>query len=145
MTGFRGSAPHLSIITTSVLSPPAFLFPACQRWTYKRLLSIDIEFILHSTGGRPPRFQRGSGGAGASVIDILANSKIRFDSVKRMTQIQNTSLSFAETKYFSVAARQHTLAPPAKHRPRHSQMSLTARQNTPAIDAAIYCPDGTLY
>ena len=26
-----------------------------------------------------------------SVIDILANSKIRFDSVKRMTQIQNTS------------------------------------------------------
>ena len=28
---------------------------------------------------------------GASVIDILANSKIRSDSVKRMTQIQNTS------------------------------------------------------
>ena len=28
---------------------------------------------------------------GASVIDTLANSKIRFDSVKRMTQIQNTS------------------------------------------------------
>ena len=28
---------------------------------------------------------------GASVTDILANSKIRFDSVKRMTQIQNTS------------------------------------------------------
>ena len=27
----------------------------------------------------------------ASVIDILANSKIRFDSVKRMAQIQNTS------------------------------------------------------
>jgi hypothetical protein len=28
---------------------------------------------------------------GASVIDILANLKIRSDSVKRMTQIQNTS------------------------------------------------------
>ena len=28
---------------------------------------------------------------GASVIDILANLKIRLDSVKRMTQIQNTS------------------------------------------------------
>ena len=28
---------------------------------------------------------------GASVIDTLANSKIRLDSVKRMTQIQNTS------------------------------------------------------
>ena len=28
---------------------------------------------------------------GASVIDILANSKIRLDSVKRMTKIQNTS------------------------------------------------------
>ena len=27
----------------------------------------------------------------ASVIDILANSKIRLNSVKRMTQIQNTS------------------------------------------------------
>ena len=26
-----------------------------------------------------------------SVIDILANSKMRLDSVKRMTQIQNTS------------------------------------------------------
>ena len=29
-------------------------------------------------------------------IDILANSNIRLDSVKRMTQIQNTSWSFAE-------------------------------------------------
>ena len=28
---------------------------------------------------------------GASVIDLLANSKIRLDSVKRMTQILNTS------------------------------------------------------
>ena len=45
---------------------------------------------------------------GASVIDILANSKIRSDGVKRMTQIQNTSQSFAETKYFRVAAREHT-------------------------------------
>jgi hypothetical protein len=62
-----------------------------------------------------------------------------------MTQIQNTSYSFAETKYFRVAAREHTLAPPGRHRPRHSRMSLTARQNTPAIDAAIYRPDGTLY
>ena len=26
-----------------------------------------------------------------AYIDILANSKIRFDGVKRMTQIQNTS------------------------------------------------------
>ena len=42
---------------------------------------------------------------GASVIDTLANLKIRFDSVKRMTQIQNTSQSFAETKYSTVAAR----------------------------------------
>ena len=28
---------------------------------------------------------------GASVIDILANPKIRFEGVKRMTKIQNTS------------------------------------------------------
>ena len=28
---------------------------------------------------------------GASVVDILANPKIRLDGVKRMTQIQNTS------------------------------------------------------
>ena len=82
---------------------------------------------------------------GASVIDILANSKIRFDSVKRVTQIQNTSLSFAEAKYSTVAAREHTLAPPGRHRPRHSRMRLTARQSTPAIDAAIYRPNSTLY
>ena len=81
----------------------------------------------------------------ASVIDILANSKIRLNSVKRMTQSQNTSQSFAETKYFRVAAREHTLAPPGRHRSRHSRMSLTARQNTPAIDAAIYHPNSTLY
>ena len=82
---------------------------------------------------------------GASVIDILANSKIRFDSVKRMTQIQNTSWSFAATKYFRVAAREHTLAPPGRHRPRHSRTSLMAPQSTPAIDAAFYHPIGTLY
>ena len=35
-------------------------------------------------------------GLGASVIDLLANPKMRLDSVKRMTQIQNTSWSFAE-------------------------------------------------
>ena len=80
-----------------------------------------------------------------SVIDLLANSKIRFDSVKRMTQIQNTSWSFAATKYFRVAAREHTLAPPGRHRPRHSRMSLTACQITPALDAAIYRPYSTLY
>ena len=62
-----------------------------------------------------------------------------------MTQSQNTSQSFAETKYFRVAAREHTLAPPGRHRPRHSQMSLKACQSTPAIDAAIYRPNGTLY
>ena len=32
-----------------------------------------------------------------------------------------------------------------RHRPRHSRMNLTARQNTPAIDAAIYYPNSTLY
>ena len=82
---------------------------------------------------------------GASVIDTLAIPKIRRDSVKRMTQTQNTSYSFAETNYFRVASREHTLAPPGRHRPRHSQMSLTACQNTPAIDGAFYRPNGTLY
>ena len=72
-----------------------------------------------------------------AYIDILANSKIRLNSVKRMAEIQNTSQSFAETKDFSVAAREHTLAPPGRHRPRHSRMRLTACQNTPAIDATI--------
>ena len=70
---------------------------------------------------------------------------MRLDSVKRMTQIQNTSWSFAEIKEFSVAARQHTLAPPTKHRPRHSQMSITAHQSKAAIDAAFYHPIDTLY
>ena len=82
---------------------------------------------------------------GASVIDTLVISKIRSDSVKRMTQIQNTSWSFAETKDFGVAAREHTLVPPGRHRPRHSRMSLAACQSTPAIDGAIYRPDRTLY
>ena len=58
-----------------------------------------------------------AGKTGASVIDLLANSKIRFDSVERMTQSQNTSWSFAETKGFRVVAREHTLAPPGRHRP----------------------------
>ena len=62
-----------------------------------------------------------------------------------MTQIQDTSESFAATKDFTVAAREHNLAPPGRHRQRHSRMSLTARQSRPAIDAAIYYPDSTLY
>ena len=62
-----------------------------------------------------------------------------------MTQIQNTSWSFAEAKYFRVAARENTLAPPGRHRPRHSRMSLTSFQSRPAIDAAIPRPNGTLY
>ena len=36
--------------------------------------------------------------------------------------------------------------PPGRHRPRrHSRMSLIPCQSTPAIDGAIYRPDGTLY
>ena len=62
-----------------------------------------------------------------------------------MTQIQNTSQSIAATKYFRIASREHTLAPPVRHRPRHSRMSLTACQSTPAIEAAIHRPNGTLY
>ena len=80
-----------------------------------------------------------------AYIDTLANSKIRLDSVKRATQIQNTSQSIAATKYFRIAAREHTLAPPGRHRSRHSWMSLKTCQSTPAIDAAFYRPIGTLY
>ena len=58
-----------------------------------------------------------------AYIDILANSKIRLNSVEGMTKIQNTSQSFAETKHFRVAAREHTLAPPGRHRPRHSRIT----------------------
>ena len=53
---------------------------------------------------------------GASVIDILANLKMSLDSVKRMTQIQNASQSIAATKDFRIEAREHTLAPPGRHR-----------------------------
>ena len=49
-------------------------------------------------GGETPRVADSSAagarrerGIGASVIDLLANSKMRVDSVKRMTQIQITS------------------------------------------------------
>ena len=62
-----------------------------------------------------------------------------------MTQIQNTSQSIAATKYFRIEAREHTLAPPGRHRPRHSRMSLTSRQFTPAIEGAFYDPIDTLY
>ena len=92
----------------------------------------------------PPGFTKKSQ-TELAYIDILANSKIRFDSVKRMTQIQNTSYSFAETKYFRVEAREDTLAPPRRHRPRHSRMSLAGCQNTPALDGAFYHRTGTLY
>ena len=92
----------------------------------------------------PPRFTKKSQ-TKLAYIDILAKSKIRLDGVKRMTQIQNTSQSIAATTDFRIEAREHTLAPPGRHRPRHSQMSLTARQSRPAINAAIPHPDGTLY
>ena len=85
------------------------------------------------------------GRPGASVIDTLVNSKVRLDSVKRMTRIQNTSQSFAETQYFRVAPREHTLAPPGRHRPRHSRMSLAGCQNTPAFGGAFYYPIKTSY
>ena len=62
-----------------------------------------------------------------------------------MTKIQNTSSSFAETKYYRVAAREHILAPPGRHRPRHSRMSLTGCQNTPAFGGTFYYPIKTLY
>ena len=39
---------------------------------------------------RPPRLYKEEP-TELAYIDILANSKIRLDSVKRMTQIQNTS------------------------------------------------------
>ena len=61
-----------------------------------------------------------------------------------MTQIQNISWSFAEAKNFRVAAREHTLALP-EGTYRDIRMSLKTCQSTPAIDAAIYGPDGTLY
>ena len=37
------------------------------------------------------QYRHGRGKTGASVIDLLAKSKIRLESAKRMTQIQNTS------------------------------------------------------
>jgi hypothetical protein len=43
-----------------------------------------------------------------------------------MTQIQNTSRSIAATKYFRIEAREHTLAPPGRHRQRHSQIGVGA-------------------
>ena len=47
-----------------------------------------------------------------------------------MTQIQNTSWSFAEPKYFRVANREHTLAPPGRHRPRHYDRRTCARSRS---------------
>ena len=62
-----------------------------------------------------------------------------------MTEIQNTSYSFATPKYLRVAVREHTLAPPGRHRPRHSRMSLKACQSRLAIDGAFYYPIYALY
>ena len=47
--------------------------------------------VQHATGALGAALGASVNRIGASVIDILANSKIRFDGVKRMTQIQNTS------------------------------------------------------
>ena len=52
-----------------------------------------------------------------AYIDTLANPKIRLDSVKRMTQIQNTSQSIATTKNFRVAAQEDTLRAPGRRCP----------------------------
>ena len=48
----------------------------------------------------------------------LANSQIRLDGLKEITsQIHKSPQLIAETKYFRVAAREHTLAAPGTHRP----------------------------
>ena len=59
-----------------LLSRTASAKPPEQCATFARSINLSRDF---------PR------GIGASVIDLLANSKMRVDSVKRMTQIQNTS------------------------------------------------------
>ena len=46
-----------------------------------------------------------------------ANSQIRLANEINNPQIHNLSWSFAETKYFTVAAREDTLEAPGTHRP----------------------------
>ena len=50
----------------------------------------------------------------------------------------------AEAEFLRVL-RRNTLSRLPEPVPRHSPMSLAARQSTPAIDTAIYRPDSTLY
>jgi hypothetical protein len=50
--------------------------------SYNVITEFDLLMLL-----RAPAFYNEE----LAYIDILANSKIRFDSVKRMAQIQNTS------------------------------------------------------
>ena len=55
----------------------AFAPESTYSLSVQSILLVDVTVLVQSIG--------------ASVIDLLANSKIRLDSVKRMTQILNTS------------------------------------------------------
>ena len=144
--GGRGTYPHIYRVDGVDGCASARSSPMYQGARFFAAQPPRIVTVLGLVGGAPaqgwgetPQHNR------ASVIDTLANLKRRLDSVKRMTQIHNTSQSIAATKNFRIETREHTLAPPGRQRPRHSQMSLTTCQNTQAIDAAIYRPDSTLY
>ena len=50
-----------------------------------------LELVGGAPGGETPRVADGRAGIYLAYIDTLANPKIRFDSVKSMTKIQNTS------------------------------------------------------
>ena len=70
--------------------------------------------------------------APVSTPTLLSTSEKRESSKKRPAGVLLLGIKALENS-------------PGRHRPRHSRMSLTARQSRPALDVAIYRPDSTLY
>ena len=54
---------------------------------------------------------------------------------------RRAAIAASALRFFTLWRRQGARATPR----RHSRMSLAGCQNTPALDAAIYYPDSTLY
>ena len=81
----------------------------------------------------------------ASVYRHTSKFKDRLDKRQKKDPNSEYILVVRRDQIIRVAAREHTLAPPGRHRPRHSRMSLTGCQFTPAICGAFYHPIDALY
>ena len=112
--------------------PPTFYNLLSLFWRVDGVLGLRIDGVCLELG--------------ASVIDLLANSKIRFDSVKRMTQIQKTSLGKMDKAHPPSVSRRRKrpdatgcsyqgMPPPARHRRTHHAVGLPSGSGLRAADS----------